>query len=127
MLQELSAKVNASVKDENERSIYDHAIRELESQLSGVLSNQRLSLDIMDAFVWQFTINDSFLPLLQEMKQEAIVIFSYSLVIYNALSWNRWLQGWDSFLLSRVWEVLDEEHRLWIQWPIEQIGWVPPA
>ncbi|CAG8976332.1 hypothetical protein HYALB_00005739 [Hymenoscyphus albidus] len=26
---------------------------------------------------------------------------------------------------SLFWDLLDEQHRLWIRWPIEEIGWVP--
>ena len=127
LLQDLAANVRLAVSDPAELAIYEKAIGDLRGHLSYVLSCERRDLDIMDAFVWYFIMADSFMPLLAQFKQEAVAIFAHSLVILNALEGNRWLHGWDTFLLSRVWDVLDEEHRLWIQWPVEAIGWVPPA
>ena len=127
ILHELSANVRAAVTDPEELGIYMRAIDELRCQLGFILSTERRDLDVIDAFVWQFETADSFLPLLKQMKQEAVAIFAHSLIIFNAFEGHRWLQGWDTFLLSRIWDVLDDEHRLWIQWPIEEIGWVPPS
>ncbi|RYP75434.1 hypothetical protein DL769_003828 [Monosporascus sp. CRB-8-3] len=38
-----------------------------------------------------------------------------------------WMQGWADHLIERSWSMLDEEHRLLIRWPIEEMGWVAPA
>lgn len=127
ILHELHANVSTNVTNKDELAIYGRAIEELRCQLSLVISSERHTLDIMDAFVWQFNMANSFMPLLKQMKQEAVAIFAHSLIIFNALNGHKWLQGWDTFLLSRVWDILDVEHRLWIQWPIEEIGWVPPS
>lgn len=126
LLHDLSAKIDSAVTDETLRGIYEEAIAELRCQLSLVLSRDHRTLDILDAFVWQFVVAENFMPLLKQMKQEAVVIFAHSCIIINALEGHRWLQGWGTFLLSRAWEILDDEHRLWIQWPIEEIGWVAP-
>jgi hypothetical protein len=126
ILHELYAQVNATVSDEGEREIYAHAIRELRCQLSYVFSSRSHELDIIDAFVWHFAMAESFMPLLRQGRQEAVAIFAHSLLIFSTVNSSRWLNGWDTSLLARVWDVLDEEHRLWIQWPIEEIGWMPP-
>jgi len=125
LLHELYAHVNATVSNEEERGIYAYAIDELRCQLSYVLSSRSHELDIADAFVWHFATAESFMPLLQQGKQEAVVIFAHSLIIFSTVNWSRWFNGWDTFLLARAWDVLDPEHRLWIQWPIEEIGWMP--
>lgn len=119
--------MRASVTDPTELDIYERAIGELRCQLGLALSSERRDLDIMDAFVWHFSMADEFLPLLREERQVAVAIFAHSLVVFSALDGHRWLRGWDTFLLGRIWDMLDEEHRLWIQWPVEEIGWVPPA
>lgn len=126
ILHDLSVSVRSTVTDPEELEIYEKAIDELCCQIGLVLSFERRDLDIMDAFVWHFVTADSFMPLLKQMKQEAVAIFAHSLIILNAFEGHRWLHGWDTFLMSRIWDILDEEHRLWIQWPIEEIGWVPP-
>lgn len=127
LLHDLHAHINAIVADETEREIYAHAIRELRCQLSYVLSTQSNDLDLADAFVWHFAMAESFMPLLQQGKQEAVVVFAHSLIIFSSMNRSRWMNGWDTFLLARAWDVLDAQHRLWIQWPIEEIGWIPPC
>jgi hypothetical protein len=127
LLHELWARVNETVVDEGELAVYDEAIRELRCQLSLVMSAERRDLDIMDAFMWHFIVAKSFMPLLKEARQEAAAIFAHSLIIINLSSGHKWLRGWDVLVMSRIWEILDEEHRAWISWPIEEIGWVPPS
>lgn len=90
------------------------------------LSPQSRDMDITDVFVWHFVVAEDFMPLLKQGRQEAVVIFVHSLIVLSAVNWSKWLNGWDTFLLSRAWEILDAEHRLWVQWPIEEIGWIPP-
>ncbi|KAH8121174.1 hypothetical protein ACSS6W_009931 [Trichoderma asperelloides] len=122
----LQERVTSSVTDEHELSVYRHAIHELQCQLSFSLASNTKALDIMDAFVWQFEVAETFMPLLRQMKTEAIVIFAHSCILLNTMEGNRWLQGWGEFLISKVWTILDDEQKTWIQWPVQEIGWVPP-
>lgn len=126
LLQDLSANIEATVADPAELSCYRLAIDELVCQLNLVLSPSSQNIEIVDAFVWHFTAPESFMLFLKQQRQAAVCIFVHSLILFHAFNSNHWLHGWDTFLLSRAWEMLDEEHRLWIQWPIEEIGWVPP-
>jgi hypothetical protein len=112
--------------NEEELVVYLFAIHELRCQLSYVLSTDAKALDIMDAFMWQFNIAESFMPLLRQMKPEALIIFAHNCIIFHVLGGNQWLQGWGIFMLSTVWDHLDDEQRLLILWPIEEMGWVPP-
>lgn len=126
ILDNLEAQIRSSVTDPALMSIYGVAIDELRPQLSFAFSPECQNLDIMDAFVWQFAVVENFMPLLKVPTQEAVVIFAHHCLILNKLQSIWWLRGWDKFIMSRAWEILDQEHRLWIQWPIEEIGWVPP-
>jgi hypothetical protein len=126
ILGELSANVEETVHDEKELAIYRHALHELKFQLNMVVNPTSHDLDIMDAFVWHFAMAEDYMPLLQQGRQEAVAIFAHSLIIFNAVSRSTWLYGWDTILLARSYDILDYQHRLWIQWPIEEIGWVPP-
>ncbi|KAK3180684.1 hypothetical protein K4F52_008034 [Lecanicillium sp. MT-2017a] len=126
LLRELSANIEATVSDPDELASYKLAINHLIYQLGLALSPGSQNLDIVDAFVWHFVAPESFMLLLKQKRQAAIVIFVHSLIVFHALNSNHWLHGWDILLLSRAWTMLDDEHRLWIQWPIEEIGWAPP-
>ncbi|CAG9995441.1 unnamed protein product [Clonostachys byssicola] len=69
-----------------------------------------------------------FLSLLQVARpeQEALSIFAHMLIIFKKLESQWWLEGWATHVMERVWGLLDDEHKLWTQWPIEELGWVPP-
>lgn len=90
--------------------------------------NQRPVLDADDVFVWQWCVANDLLPLLKgsDVRQEAVVIFAHFLILLKKLENQWWLEGWASHLMGQAWASLDQEHRLWIQWPIEELGWVPP-
>jgi len=109
--------------------IYDRAIKELRQALSVCLSADEGggALDIYDAFIWHFVVADDFMPLLKEPpEQEAVVIFAHFCILLKKLESHWWLQGWGTHLVGKAWELLDQEHRLWIQWPIQEIGFLPP-
>ena len=126
-LDNLESLISSSVADPSLRHVYLEAIRELRGQLGLALSSECQSMEIMDAFVWQFIVAEGFMPLLRAHTQEAVAIFAYFCVVINKLEGNWWLQGWSGFLMARVWESLDMDHRGWVRWPIEEIGWVPPS
>lgn len=139
VLDELSRYVDAGAKDRPEElRVYRDTMDKLRPQLSSVLARrarrgdggggdgEEAAADISDAFMWCFPVAEEFMPLLRARRQEAVAIYAHSCVILHALEHNRWVQGWADFVMGRAWEMLDEEHRMWIQWPMEEIGWAPP-
>jgi hypothetical protein len=90
-------------------------------------SNSKVSNEFGDVFIWLFKVNNGYLDLIRDHCQEAIAIFAYFCVMLKALDYKWWIQGSGVHLLKQIWDALDEEHRLWIRWPIEQIGWIPSS
>ncbi|KAJ9152144.1 C6 zinc finger domain-containing protein [Pleurostoma richardsiae] len=82
-------------------------------------------LEMTDAFVWVFDVAEHYLPLLKVPTQESVAIFAYFCVLLKRVDNHWWLQGWADHLMSRTYRLLDDEHKLWIQWPIEEMGWTP--
>ena len=76
-------------------------------------------------FTWLYHISDDFLKLLKETDQEALCVLGYFCVLLKQQENNWWIEGWATYLVSQIYSQLDGMHRLWIRWPIEQIGWVP--
>ena len=76
-------------------------------------------------FTWLYHISDDFLKLLKETDHEALCVLGYFCVLLKQQENNWWIEGWATHLMSLIYSQLDEFHRLWIRWPIEQIGWVP--
>ena len=124
-LQDLQMWLDESTKHRDHLYIYSRAIRELQSLYRLLTTDTRL--EILDAFVWIWEVADDFLPLLELSTQGAVVIFAYFCVVLKRLDNQWWLQGWADHLMSQAYATLDDEHRLWIGWPIEQIGLVVPA
>ncbi|TQN72791.1 Sterol uptake control protein 2 [Colletotrichum shisoi] len=128
LLSDLQRLVNKTCADPVLLPVYNHAIDELRCTLSIFLWDGGRGMDITDAFLWKYLMAEDFLPLLKSPgeTQEAVAIFSHFCILLKRLENEWWLQGWATHLISRAWDMLDQDHRLWIQWPIEELGWVPP-
>ncbi|KAK4247507.1 hypothetical protein C7999DRAFT_41165 [Corynascus novoguineensis] len=85
-------------------------------------------LEAWDILVWQWTQGKDFLPLLESPSppQEAVAIFAYCLLVLKKLESQWWVEGWADHLMGKTWAILDEEHRHWIGWATEEMGWIPP-
>jgi hypothetical protein len=77
------------------------------------------------AFVWIYRLSDEFLACLQRREPSALVILAHFCVFLNDLSSLWCMKGWVDHLLSEIYRSLDEEHRMWMNWPMEEIGWIP--
>lgn len=86
------------------------------------------NLEAWDILVWQWTQGKDFLPLLETVPppQEALVIFAYCLLVLRKLENQWWVEGWANHLMGKTWAWLDEEHRHWVGWATEEMGWIPP-
>lgn len=123
-LDQLLNLIKSSSKSQTDLEIYTTAIHELRKSFS-VVFRPDVSLESGDVFIWFFRIPKEYLVLLRERTQEALTIFAYFCVIPKRLEFNWWIEGWSTHLISRIYNLLDNEHRLYVRWPIEQIGWVP--
>jgi hypothetical protein len=104
---------------------YAHALDELELALV-VSRDPATPRDVLDAMVWLWEVSDSLVPLLRgtDPKQEAVAIFAHFCVLLKQHEAHWWLQGWAEHVMVRAHEVLDEEHKGWIEWPMREMGWM---
>jgi hypothetical protein len=130
LLTPLRERITLSVTDPDLHSRYTHAIDELEVELELVLrtpsttATNTTNSDVLDAMVWLWMVSDSLVPLLRGTPtQEAVAIFAHFCVLLKHHDSHWWLQGWGDHLMSRALEILDEEHRGWLEWPIKEMGW----
>jgi len=100
---------------------YRQAVYELRDCYVAVYQSTT-SLAASDIFGWLFKISDEYLNLLKDRTQEALSVFAFFCVVPRKLEMCWWMEGFSSHLMSRIYELLDEEHRLWIRWPIDEIG-----
>ncbi|KIH91171.1 hypothetical protein SPBR_01606 [Sporothrix brasiliensis 5110] len=76
-------------------------------------------------YYWLYCMDDDFLDLIMRRRPLALVVFAHFVVLLRVLSSCWWMQGWTTHLMQEIWGLLDEDHRLWICWPIEELGWRP--
>jgi hypothetical protein len=122
-LSDLHYLVSKTVTSPHHLAILTSAIDDLRK--SFIVYSQGIVFETSDIFIWLFRVQDDYLELLKRHSQEALVIFAYFCVILKRLDHHWWIEGWSTHLVEKIWGILDEEHRLWVRWPIEEIGWIP--
>ncbi|KAL1869600.1 hypothetical protein Daus18300_005454 [Diaporthe australafricana] len=123
-LDSIRSMIGLREADAGLREIYFKAIEELKKSFSVFDNVAGRTCDLTDVFVWVFEVSDDLLPLLKEPTQEAVVLVSFFAVLLKRLDRHWWLQGWADHLIAKSYSLLDGEHRLWIQWPMQEIGYV---
>ena len=123
ILAPLRARIQATVTDASLLQTYAHALDELELALI-VRQDPAAPRDVLDAMVWLWVMSDEFVPLLRLPTQEAVAIFAHFCVLLKHHESHWWLQGWGDHIMVRAREILDEEHRGWIEWPMREMGWM---
>lgn len=78
-----------------------------------------------DVFSWLYRVSEEYLSLLRENSQESLAILAYFCVVCRLLEDRWWVSGLSHHLMTRIYKTLDLEHRLWIIWPMEELGWLP--
>lgn len=126
ILSELAEQIRSTATEATKPHLetYATAIHELEKSFS-VIYKEGVRCEPEDVFIWLFRLSDEYLMLLKERTQEALVIFAFFCVIPKRLEANWWIDGWSTHLMTRIHLLLDNEHRLWVRWPMEEMGWVP--
>lgn len=78
-------------------------------------------------YQWLFEIPDAYLGLLKQGDNGALCVLAFYAVLVKDLEKYWWIEGWAVRLMKGIYMLLDGEHRLWIRWAIEEIGWVPES
>ncbi|ETS81539.1 hypothetical protein PFICI_06541 [Pestalotiopsis fici W106-1] len=74
---------------------------------------------------WPYLASNEYIEMLGQRQGVAMVILAHYCVLLQSLNGCWWMQGWPSYLIENIWQALDAQHRLWIQWPMEEVGWHP--
>lgn len=122
MLQRL---VNETKCSNEELRTYNTAIDDLRRSFNVLYNQNPHTCEAADVFLWLYKLSDAYLHLLHQRRPEALAIFAYFCVLLKLLDTSWWVQGCSTHLISQIHGALDEEHRLWITWPIREIGWIP--
>lgn len=110
-LNELGLIITETSPDHQNMPIYMSAINTLRS--SFVFHNKQAPSghETGDIFSWVFRVPDEYLQLLRQHTHESLAIFAYFCVVLKRLDAHWWMEGWSTHLISKIWNLLDEEHR----------------
>src|SRR5207248_3115641 len=79
------------------------------------------------SFTWVVMVGEDYLSLLSNRHPEALIIFAHFCVLLKQAESIYWFKNWPRKLISAIYHSLDEAYRLWIRWPLEQIGYDPQS
>ena len=125
-LVELSNLIEEATIDEADLEIYNAAIAKLRRSFAIAYSSDTRICNLAPAFAWPIGVSDEYIALLRKHTPEALAIFAHYSILLKKLDGFWWVQGWGTNILSTTYGLLDNAHRLWIRWPIQECGWIPP-
>ncbi|KAB8206677.1 hypothetical protein BDV34DRAFT_80820 [Aspergillus parasiticus] len=125
-LEELHQLILTQVQDQHMLHMYIGTLDEMNRSFAMCLEHN-LRLETADVFVWLMRVPYDFLILLRNYEPLALVILGYFCVLLHQLEWMWCMKGWSTHLLSQIYDQLGPTHRVWIRWPVEQIGFLPPT
>jgi hypothetical protein len=76
-------------------------------------------------FIWLYRIEDSFVGSLQQKQPIALIILAYYALLITILDKHWFMTGWVEHIMTGIHGFLDEEHLVWMRWPMEQAGVEP--
>jgi hypothetical protein len=77
-------------------------------------------------FAWLYRMGDNFLERMQRHDAGPLIIYAYFVVLMSEMERFWYMKGWTHHVMSGIWDILVDENRLWIRWPMAQVGWIPP-
>lgn len=75
-------------------------------------------------FAWLYRLPDTFLDQLQQRYSVALIVYAYFVVLMHEMERFWYMQGWTRHIMKGIFETLPVEHKVWIKWPMAQIGWI---
>jgi hypothetical protein len=121
----LQRVINDTTCVREERIVYNVTLDQLREPFNLTYNQGVYSIESSDVLRWLYVVSEEYLELLSQRKPEALAIFAYYCVLLKKLDALWWVQGLGEKLISQIHNVLDESSRLWINWPMREIGWIP--
>ena len=120
--------VYTSASPEDSRTlnaIMDELVQLFASRYVG--EGRKAQVELRSIGIWLYRCPLSFTALLLRRNPVALIIFAYSCVVLNDMASNWAMGGWVPHILAGIHDRLPIAYHPWMQWPIQQIGWIPSA
>jgi hypothetical protein len=105
-------------------AIYNKAIDELR-KCYAVMYGTTTKPELSDVFRWLWHAPVEYFQFLRQKTPVSLSILAYFAVLVHPFSSYWWLEGFSRHIVATVYQSLDQNHRPWIRWPIEEVGGIP--
>lgn len=103
------------------------AVDKLLGCFKAIHHRSKSACDLPAVLTWPSQVPDRYVDLLTDREPWSLVVLAYFCVLMKKGNSMWWMEGWSVRVLAHIYQLLDEEHRLAMRWPMEMIGWVPPT
>lgn len=120
--------VQSTAESTEQLCILEAAMDHLRSLYSTryTLDGRKCKTSLQHVGIWLWRCIDGLTVLCQDRHPAALVIFAFACVALNDSS-DMWsINGLVPHLLTGIHKHLSAQYHVWIQWPIQQVGWVLP-
>lgn len=122
-LEELRKHVGILTTAETEREDDVHAVDVLIECYTNRYSGKDGEYHIV--FAWLYRMPEGFLERMQRQEPAPLIIYAHWAVLLMELERFWYMKGWTHHVMAGIWDILADEHRIWIRWPMGQVGWIP--
>jgi hypothetical protein len=105
-------------KSDSDRHIYTLAIQGLKECFKLISSKERNNGMV---FNWPISVSQEYIAFLRSRRQMALVILAHYAVILNEIRDTWWVMGWGSKLIQELDQVVEDEWKSLLVWPMEMI------
>lgn len=77
-------------------------------------------------FAWLYRMKEDFLDALQRHEAVPLVLYAHFALLMNDMEGFWYMKGWTIHVLAGIWDILRDEDRVHIRWPMSTVGWIPP-
>lgn len=105
-------------RSDSDRHTYTLAINGLKGCFKLVWSKER---DNGMVFSWPISVGQEYIAFLRSHQQMALVILAHYAVILNEIRDTWWVMGWGSKLIQELDQVVEDEWKSLLVWPMEMI------
>lgn len=105
-------------RSDSEKHTYTIAIQGLKEAFMVIASKDR---DNGMVFKWPMSVDQDYIPSLRSRQQMALVILAHYAVILDGIRDTWWVMGWGSKLIQELNQVVDDEWKSLMVWPVDKI------
>ncbi|OBT46048.1 hypothetical protein VE00_03739 [Pseudogymnoascus sp. WSF 3629] len=109
---------NQLTEVDSDRNTYTLAIQGLKESFMLISSKDRDNGMVLS---WPITVSQEYIAFLRSRRQMALVILAHYAVILYGVRDTWWAMGWGSKLIQELDQVVEDEWKSLLAWPMEQI------